>query len=113
MNLEDNLGDILRKARAMNGAVVGSVAKAAGLTESELPALEASGTASKNISFPALAQSLGLHPGKLEGIAKGWLPAAKDLGVWRELRQISTTEEGNQVHCYLIWDEVTREAAAF
>jgi len=33
--------------------------------------------------------------------------------VWRELRQISTTEGGNTVHCYLIWDEVTRDAALF
>ncbi len=33
--------------------------------------------------------------------------------MWRELRQISTTEGGNTVHCYLIWDEVTRDAALF
>ena len=35
------------------------------------------------------------------------------MSLWRELRQISTTEGGNTVHCYLIWDEVTRDAALF
>jgi glyoxylase-like metal-dependent hydrolase (beta-lactamase superfamily II) len=29
------------------------------------------------------------------------------------LRQISTTSGGNTVNCFLVWDEVTREAALF
>jgi glyoxylase-like metal-dependent hydrolase (beta-lactamase superfamily II) len=33
--------------------------------------------------------------------------------LWRELRIISTTRGGNTVNCYLLWDEVTREAALF
>src|SRR5215471_19417302 len=113
MNLEDHLGDIIRKARAMTNASAEAAAAAAGLSAGELAALEDSGKATRKLDFAALGSSIGLHPAKLEGIARGWLPSLKDLSQWRELRQISTTEGGNQVHCYLVWDEATCEAAAF
>lgn len=113
MNLEDHLGDIIRKARAMSGVSSDAAASAAGLTGAELTALEASGEAGKNINVAALAPLIGLNTGRLEGIAQGWRPEQRDLSLWRELHQISTTEDGNTVHCYLVWDEVTREAALF
>ncbi|HWD93014.1 MAG TPA: MBL fold metallo-hydrolase [Verrucomicrobiae bacterium] len=113
MNLEDHLGDIVRKARAMAGVSAADAARAAGLSEAEYSTLEESGTSSGKIKFTELGSLLGLNAAKLEGIAKGWLPSPKDLSVWRELRHISTTESGTEVHCYLIWDEVTREAALF
>ena len=40
MNLEDQLGDILRKARTMNGVTLAAVAAAAGMADAELVALE-------------------------------------------------------------------------
>ena len=40
MNLEDHLGDIIRKARAMSNVSATAAAKAAGLTETDLAALE-------------------------------------------------------------------------
>jgi glyoxylase-like metal-dependent hydrolase (beta-lactamase superfamily II) len=113
MNLEDHLGDIIRKARAMAGGSANDAARAAGMSEAEYSALEQSGNAAGKVNFSTLASLLQLNASKLEGIAKNWLPSPKDLGAWRELRQISTTEGGNEVHCYLIWDEVTREAALF
>ncbi|HXS68542.1 MAG TPA: MBL fold metallo-hydrolase [Candidatus Polarisedimenticolia bacterium] len=113
MNLEDHLGDIIRKERAMTGVSSGDAARAAGLNDTEFSALEQSGNTPGKINFPELAKLLGLNAAKLEGIAKGWLPSKKDLSAWRELRQISTTAHGNEVHCYLVWDEVTREAALF
>lgn len=113
MNLEDHAGDILRKARAMAAVSAGTAAAAAGLSEAELAAFEESGKTVRSIRFAALAPLLQLNAAKLEAVAQGWLPAGIDLGAWRELRQISTTEGGNTVHCYLVWDEVTREAAAF
>src|SRR5947199_10158340 len=100
MNLEDHLGDIIRKARAMIGVSASDAARAADLSEVEFSAVEQSGAANPKIKFAELATLLGLNAGKLEGIAKGWLPSPKDLSTWRELRQISTTEGGNQVHCY-------------
>jgi glyoxylase-like metal-dependent hydrolase (beta-lactamase superfamily II) len=83
MNLEDHLGDIIRKARAMSDVSEAAAAQAAGLTPAELAALEESGT------------------------------AAKDLSGWRELRVFATAAEGLTVNSYLVWDEVTREAAVF
>ena len=113
MNLEDHLGDILRKARTAAKVELAAAAKAAGLSPDELTALETSGTSAKRPNLPALAALLGLHPAKLEAIAKGWLPSEKDLSTWRELRVLSTEQHGMAVNCYLIWDEITREAALF
>jgi glyoxylase-like metal-dependent hydrolase (beta-lactamase superfamily II) len=113
MNLEDHLGDIIRKARAMNKISAAAAAAAAGVSEGELAALEETGQLAKKINFAALAPVIGLNATKLEGIAKGWLPSPKDLGVWREVRVFTTAGDGLTVNCYLVWDEVNREAALF
>ncbi len=113
MNLEDHVGDIIRKGRMMSNVSASAAARVAGLTETELGQLEESGAVRNNLNLAALAKLTGLHPGKLEGIAKGWRPSAKDLGTWRELRGITTTAGGMGVNCYLVWDEVSREAALF
>lgn len=113
MNLEDHLGDIIHKARAMNNISTASAANAAGISESELGTLEETGQLAGRINFTALAPLLGLNAAKLEGIAKGWLPSPKDLSVWREVRVFTTTSDGTTVNCYLVWDEVSREGALF
>jgi len=113
MTLEDHLGDIIRKARQSAGASSEKAAQAAELTESEYSALEESGRSARQPNLRALAELIGLHGAKLEGIAKGWLPAKIDLGAWRELRQITTHGASFSVNCYLVWDEATREAALF
>jgi Tfp pilus assembly PilM family ATPase len=59
MQLEDHLGDVLRKARKMSDVAVAAAAVAAGLTESELTALEKSGMSAKPLDFSALGQLLG------------------------------------------------------
>jgi hydroxyacylglutathione hydrolase len=113
MNLEDHLGDVIRKGRKAANVTADVAAKAAGLTEAELTALEESGKVAKRPNFAALATAIGLHPGKLETIAGGWLPSEKDLSVWRELRVITTEDKGMAVNSYLVWDEVSRDAAIF
>ena len=113
MNLEDHLGDIIRKARSMSNSSPSATATTAGLTEGALAALEESGQVAGTPNFHALAGLLGLHPSKLQAIADRWLPAPKDLGLWRELRCLTTTEGGMAVNCYLVWDEVSRDAALF
>jgi glyoxylase-like metal-dependent hydrolase (beta-lactamase superfamily II) len=113
MNLEDHLGDIIRKARMMSNVSATQAALAAGLSEVELAALEESGQVVKQPNFSALAKLIGLDAGKLEGIAKGWQPADKELSRWRAFRVFTTTAEGMAVNCYLVWDEVSREAALF
>ncbi|HZF01844.1 MAG TPA: MBL fold metallo-hydrolase [Methylomirabilota bacterium] len=113
MNLEDHLGDIIRKARAMNNVSTFAAATAAGISESELSALEESGKFAAKINFTTLGKILGLDPQKLEAVANGWLPSPKDLSIWREIRVFTTSGEGLSVNCYLVWDEVQREAALF
>jgi hydroxyacylglutathione hydrolase len=113
MNLEDHIGDIIRKARAMSNVSPAAAARAAGLTEPELAGLESSGQSRTKPNLSALAPLLGLDGAKLEAVANGWLPASPDLGIWHELRCLTTTAEGMAVNCYLAWDEVSREAALF
>jgi glyoxylase-like metal-dependent hydrolase (beta-lactamase superfamily II) len=113
MNLEDHVGDIIRKARAMSKVSASAAAQAAGWTEAELSVVEESGGIAKPPDFRALADLIGLNAHKLETVAKGWLPGEKDLGGWRELRCITTTDGAMAVNCYLAWDEVSREAALF
>lgn len=113
MTLEDHLGDIIRKARIMSNKSAAITARAAGLTEADLSGLEESGIISRQPNFTALAGAIGLHAGKLETIANGWLPRKKDLVLWRELRVFTTAGNGITVNCYLVWDETTRAAALF
>lgn len=111
--LEDHLGDILRKARRAADITVDAAARAASLSESEWNELEASGQGTRPPNLAAVAPLLGLCPEKLRQLAAGWGPRAQDLSTWRELRVFSTTRGGNTVHCYLVWDEGSREAAVF
>jgi transcriptional regulator with XRE-family HTH domain len=64
MNLEDHLGDVIRKARAMTGVSAADAARAAGLSEADFSALEQSGNASGKIKFPELAAAIGLEAGE-------------------------------------------------
>ena len=112
MQLEDHIGDIIRKARQAANVSKEAVAQAGALSVPELEQLEDSGEISKNPNFNAIASLIGLNGEKLAGIAKGWLPGNFDTAVWREIRQI-TTAQRLTVNCFLVWDEVTREAALF
>lgn len=113
MNLEDHLGDVVRKGRTAAGIEVAAAAKAAGLTEAELSALENSGAAPSTLNFAALGRAIQLSGPKLEAMARGWTPAVPDLSQWRELRQITSAGNDLTVHAYLVWDEVSRDAALF
>jgi glyoxylase-like metal-dependent hydrolase (beta-lactamase superfamily II) len=113
MPLEDHWGDVLHKARAMNGVSTAAAAAAGEISEAELSALETSGRRPGKINFPALGKLLGLDAGRLAALANGWLPAAVDLCRWRELRELTTRNDQFSVNCYLVWDGATRDAALF
>jgi glyoxylase-like metal-dependent hydrolase (beta-lactamase superfamily II) len=113
VTLEDHLGDIIRKARAMSGVSASAAANAAGISEAELSALEETGQTDKQPNLAALAKLVGLNSSKLEGIANGWLPAEKDLSAWHELRVFTTPGNNMTVNAYLVWDEATRDTALF
>ncbi len=111
--LEDNLGDIIRKARSMSGVSIEAAAQAAGLTTPELESLEATGQSSRPPTFPSLAAALGLNSTKLQSIADGWLPRNPDLKRWQHFRMFTSAGDGMTVNAYLIWDETFRVAALF
>src|ERR1051326_3664986 len=113
MNLEDHIGDILRKARTAANVTSSAAAQAAGVSESDLLSLEETGRLALKPNLPLLAGLIGFNSKKLDGIANGWSPESRDLNLWRELRVITTTREGITVNCYLVWDEISREAALF
>jgi len=113
MNLEDHLGDIVRKGRAAAQVTSQAAAQASGISEAELTTLEESGQAPPNANLDSLAQAIRLHPGKLRKIAQGWLPAVPDLARWCELRVVTTASGGIAVNAFVVLDEVSREAAIF
>jgi hydroxyacylglutathione hydrolase len=113
MQLEDHAGDILSKSRNSAGVSADAAAQAAGLSAAEYAQFEETGKPAKTPNYEALGKLLKLNGAKLQGIANGWLPAKVDTSTWREIRQITSDAKGMKVHCYLVWDEVTREAAIF
>ena len=82
MNLEDHVGDILRKARLMTNVTVEATARATGLLVEEMAALEDSGKLAKRPDFGAVAKLLKLDAARLEGIAVGWWLCAKRSARW-------------------------------
>ena len=113
MQLEDHLGDIIRKARKMSEISAPAAASAAGISESNLAALESTGNCPVKVNFAGLAKMIGLHPEKLQSIANGWLPKAQTISWWQELRVVSSSAEGLTVNAYLVWDPATCDAALF
>src|SRR5687768_8042629 len=112
MQLEDHVGDIIRKARQAANASKDAIAKAGDISVAELEQLEDSGSIAKKIDLAAIAPLISLDAQKLQRIADAWLPGKIDTNRWREVRQITTTQRLT-VNCYLVWDEVVREAALF
>lgn len=113
MNLEDHVGDIVRKARRMAGVSSEAAAQAAGLNAAEFGKFEESGVSAQKPNLAAVATLVGLNADKLTRVAGGWVPAEKDLSQWRELRVLGSGRGSMTVNCFLVWDEVTREAALF
>lgn len=113
VNLEDSLGDILRKARISNQVSVEAAAEAAGLAVADYERLEDSGAAPAGLRFDPLAELLTLSGPRLAAIAQGWLPQPVDLTQWQALEVITTAGEGMTVNAFLIWDPASRAAALF
>lgn len=112
MQPEDHIGDVIAKERFHQKTPAEAAAEAAGLTVEELAAFEDSGKSTKPVNYDALGRLLGLSAAKLKNFANGWTPKDPDLGQWRELRRVTSTEDF-AVNAYVAWDEVTREAAIF
>lgn len=97
----------------MSGVESVAASRAAGLTGTELAALEDSGQFNLRPDFVALGKAIGLDGQKLARLADGWLPTPKTIGTWRQFRMFTSADDGMTVNCFLVWDETTREAALF
>jgi hypothetical protein len=94
MPLEDHLGDVLAKARAMTDVTLETAAEAAGLPVARYEEIERSGRLPGPLNLAPLARMIELDPAKLHRLAAGWLPQPRELGQWRHLHQITTAHEG-------------------
>lgn len=108
--LEDNFTDVLGKAQRGYHLSSAALAAAAGLSEETLTGLQAG-----EVNEPALravARPLRLRADALVALARGaWYP---DSPIFRHgFAMFHTRYEDMGVNSYLVWDERTREAAAF
>ena len=70
MNLEDHVGDVIRKARAMTNVPADAAAKAAGLSAEQLAELEGSGKSARKPDFHSLASLICPGHGPLTTVAQ-------------------------------------------
>jgi glyoxylase-like metal-dependent hydrolase (beta-lactamase superfamily II) len=107
--LEDNVGDVIGKARRGTGLDDAALARATGISGGDLR--DALDGRADDAAYLAIAAALGLHGPSLAGLARGaWHPRPVEL---EGLHQATTRFGEMAVNAYLLWDPVTREAAAF
>jgi glyoxylase-like metal-dependent hydrolase (beta-lactamase superfamily II) len=103
MPLEDDLCDIVKKARTGLGLSVRDVASASGLTEAEIAGLERGDQPRDRVQVRALAKAVGLRPEPLEQIAiDKWEPVAHSTPAWVET--IHGSVGGYGVQGYVLHD---------
>lgn len=74
MPLEDELSDILKKARTGQQRSVADIARAGGLSEVEVTELERGQSPRSREQVQAVARALGLREDPLTQVAEGWTP---------------------------------------
>ena len=104
--LEDELGDIIGKARRGLGLTAQQLAASAGLSPEQIGAIEAYRLLPDRETLLRLAAALNLDGAKLAGIALDrWTPSPKELSRWGNLAVLSSDYGGGIVNCYLQWDD--------
>jgi glyoxylase-like metal-dependent hydrolase (beta-lactamase superfamily II) len=103
MSLEDDLCDIIKKARVGLGLSISEVARRSGLSEQELSGLERGEPPGSRDQVKALAGALELRPGPLEQITiDHWQPAVQPAPAW--LETIYGSVGGYGVQGYILHD---------
>ena len=103
MPLEDDLCDIIKKARIGQGLSVGEVSRTAGLPGDDVTALERGARLPDRSEVRALAKALGLRPDSLEQIAiEQWEPVVSSSVSWVETMRGSINGYG--VQGYVVHD---------
>ena len=101
--LEDELSDIIKKARAGQQRSVADVARASGLPEVELAELERGQAPRRREQVQAVARALGLREEPLAQVADGWVPKALPASVGH-VETILGSIGGYEVKGYVIHD---------
>ncbi len=103
MPLEDDLCDIIKKARVGIGLTIQDVARASGLSDTEIAGLERGGRPEDRAQLHALAGALGLRPVPLAEIAiDKWEPHPQTTPAWVET--VYGSVGGYGVQGYLLHD---------
>lgn len=107
--LEDLFNDVLAKSQRGLGLTLAALSEKTGVSEAEIEAAR-NGDKTHSVLLK-LSPALGLHGPALVAMAEGgWHPKPVALA---GLAQFNTTYHDMTVNAYLVWDEQTREAAAF
>lgn len=107
--LEDHVGDVLRKARLMQGTTAELAAQTARMSAEDWKRLEEAGQPLPE-EWSALASLLDLDAAKLQSLANGWTPKSLDLSRWPGFQCLVSQDRGMSVNCYLVADLEAREA---
>ena len=101
--LEDEFSDIIKKARTGQQRTVADVARASGLTESELGDLERGHAPRRKEQIRAVAHALGLRPEPLQQVVDGWGPSGVPQAV-AHVETILGSIGGYEVKGYVVHD---------
>ncbi|WP_404421635.1 MBL fold metallo-hydrolase [Nibricoccus sp. IMCC34717] len=108
--LEDTYVDVMRKALAASGADIAEIARRAEVTQEDAEKVLAGDF--NDAVVRRLARHLRLHPDALCELARDeWYP--KSPAFPTGFAAFSTAYKDMRVNSYLIWDERSRQAAAF
>nr|MBP7790752.1 helix-turn-helix domain-containing protein [Zoogloea sp.] len=103
MPLEDELSDILKKARNGQQRSVVDVARASGLSETEVAQLERGQSPRSREQVQAVAQALGLMAEPLTQVVDGWTPQAVPPSV-PHVETVLGSVGGYEVKGYIVHD---------
>lgn len=103
MPLEDELSDILKKARNGQQRSVADVARASGLSEVEVSELERGQSPRNRDQVQSIADALGLRADQLAQVAEGWTPKALSPSV-AHVETIFGSIGGYEVKGYIVHD---------
>lgn len=104
MPLEDEVSDILKKARTGQGLSIGDVARVTGLPGGDITAIERGDLPRDRAEVRSLAKALNLRAPALEQIVfDRWEPVAQQPPAWVEMIQGSI--QGYGVQGYIVHDQ--------
>ena len=111
MSLEDEFGDIIKKARQGWGLTLADVADTTGISETTLRALEQCARQPMSGEVRAIAQRLALDQDALEAIGrKAWHPDNVPGWVAETVETVRGDIGGYEVKGYLLYDATTKDA---